>query len=346
MSMHIDDDNLHESDVNELLAGNGCDYRYAGASPDDGIGPDSRITIPFAACNPLLRTINLYPCASGFDTGDRVLFNPYLLYVHAGRGRFRIGDTLHEAEPGDLYHCPAGVVQRIIADRDEPFLLTGIDFDWTRHHEGAEMPWPTTPQRFEHGRIPRPLFVPDLEQFPVLVRLPGDEPLREMLLTILEAYDRRARYWEVLAGGLLKCVLAVMMQAWHLREAEGRPPEIDRRLGAVIRYLAAHHGPGITCAAVAARFHYHPDHLSRRMVRYAGMSLKQYLTGLRIREAITLLRYSDRTITEIAEQTGFSSPAHFSRTFRLETGHPPSALRRMPADPAARIRADAPGGAV
>ena len=323
LSMHNGDDNLHESDVN---------------------GDAAVIAFPLAACNPLLRTVNLYPCTPGFDTGDRVLYNPYLLYVHAGRGRFRIGDTLYEAEPGDLYHCPAGVVQRIIAERDEPFLLTGIDFDWTRHHEGTAMLWATTPQRFERDRIPRPLYVPDLEPFPTLVRLPGDETLRGMLLSILEAYDRRARYWEAKAGGLLKGVLAMMVQAWDGGETEGHPPETGHRLGAIVRYLSAHHGPGITCAAVAARFHYHPDHLSRRMVQYAGMTLKQYLTGLRIREAITLLRYSDRTIAEIAEQTGFSSPAHFSRVFRMETGHPPSVLRRMSAGQTARESMAAPSG--
>ena len=294
--------------------------------------------IPFADCNPLLRTINLYPCTPGFDTGDRVLYNPYLLYVHTGRGCFRIGETMYEAEPGDLYHCPAGVVQRIVANREDPFLLTGIDFDWTRHHDGTAMPWATTPQRFEPDRIPRPLYIPALEGdpepagFPERVRLPGEESVRNMLLTILEAYDRRARYWEVKACGLLKAVLAMMLQAWHRRMVEKRPSSENHRLGAVVRHLAAHHGPGVTCADVAAQFHYHPDHLSRLMVQYAGMSLKQYLTGLRIREAITLLRYSDRTIADIAEQTGFSSPSHFSRVFREETGHPPSALRRVPVE--------------
>jgi len=71
-------------------------------------------------------------------------------------------------------------------------------------------------------------------------------------------------------------------------------------------------------------FHYHPDHLSRLMKLYAGMTLKQYLTGLRIREALSLLRYSDLPLTEIAEKTGFCSQSHFSRVFREKTGHPPS----------------------
>ena len=286
--------------------------------------------IPLADCNPLLRTINLYPCTPGFDTSDRILYNAYLLYVHAGRGWFRIGETMYEAEPGDLYHCPTGVVQRIVADQEEPFLLTGVDFDWTRHHDGTTMPWATTPRHFEPERIPQPMYHPALEGFPERVRLAGDETVRDMLLTILEAYDRRARFWEVKAAGLLKAVLVMMLQAWHHRMVEKHPPGVNHRLGAVVRHLAAHHGAGVTCAGVAAQFHYHPDHLSRLMVQYAGMSLKHYLTGLRIREAITLLRYSDRTIADIAEQTGFSSPAHFSRVFRTETGHPPSALRRLP----------------
>lgn len=282
------------------------------------------MTIPLEACAPHLRMVNLFPCRSGFDTGERVLYNPYLLYVHAGRGLFRIGTFWHQAEPGDLYYCPAGTVQRIQADRQDPFLLTGVDFDLTHHHREQGLPHPASPETFRIEELPFPSYQLVAPGFPEVLHLPGEDDLREMLLTMRAHFDQRALHWEALCGGLLKAVLARMLQA---RQLACGGLEERQRLYAVLRYLAEHHGPETTCASVAGVFHYHPDHLSRLMRMHAGMSLKQYLTGLRIRTALSLLRYSDASLTEIAEKTGFCSLAHFSRVFKEKTGNSPSACR-------------------
>ncbi len=282
------------------------------------------VIVSLEECAPHLRTINLFPCRSGFDTGERVLYNPYLLYVHSGRGVFRIGECRYEAEPGDLYYCPAGTVQQIQADTKDPFLLTGIDFDLTSHHRERSLPHPSAPEAFRPGEIPLPAYLLESPGLPEFLRCPGDEELRELLLTMLAQHDRRALHWEAQVGGLLKAVLACMLRLRMLpREARAG----TNGLSAVVRHLAANHGAGVTCASIAAEFHYHPDHLSRLMRLYAGMTLKQYLTGLRIREALSMLRYSDLPLAEISERTGFCSQAHFSNAFREKMGHSPSSYR-------------------
>lgn len=66
----------------------------------------------------------------------------------------------------------------------------------------------------------------------------------------------------------------------------------------------------------------------RRVFRqHAGMSLKQYQTGIRIRRACELLRSSNRSVKEIAGHLGYSSPFHFSMQFSRATGLSPSAWR-------------------
>jgi AraC-like DNA-binding protein len=281
-----------------------------------------RVEIDLDACAPQLRTVNLFPCRPGFDTDERVLYNPYLLYVHSGKGMFQIGSTRHVAESGDLFFCPAGIVQRIQADQEDPFLLTGVDFDLTHHHRDIQLPHSSSPDVFTPSGIPLPEHVLTSPGLPEVVHFPEDSEIRETLLAMLGHHEQRLMHGSALCGGMLKVVLARMLQA---RQLSGVGVEERRRLSAVLRYLAAHHGPGITCASVARAFHYHPDHLSRLMRMHAGMSLKQYLTGLRIRTALSLLRYSDASLTEIAEKTGFCSLAHFSRVFKEKTGNSPSA---------------------
>ena len=75
-----------------------------------------------------LYAINLFQCEPGFQTGKRVLPSQYLLYVHRGTGRFKIGSEVHEAKAGDCFYCPPGVGNSIYAEQEDPFLLSGIEF--------------------------------------------------------------------------------------------------------------------------------------------------------------------------------------------------------------------------
>jgi AraC-like DNA-binding protein len=278
----------------------------------------------FADINPHVRAINLYPCVPGFDTEDRILYDHYLLYVHGGKGAFRVGETWYESEPGDLYYCPPGLVQRIRADEADPFLLTGVDFDLTLRHRDRTLPYSTEAAAFDPGLLPPTPSCAELDRLPAVLHLSGDPVVRERLLAILAVYDGGPLHGAQETGGLLKALLARLLRAASMERAGGCGTS---RVEEVVRYLSEHHGSGVTVASTAERFHYHPDHLSRLMKAYSGMTLKRYLTGLRVREALALLRDTREPITSIAERTGFYSAAHFSRVFHEETGHPPSAFR-------------------
>jgi len=58
-----------------------------------------------------------------------------------------------------------------------------------------------------------------------------------------------------------------------------------------------------------------------------GMSLSEYVTGLRIKKAQDLLRTSDMTVTQIAEAAGFSSAKYFREIFKKQTGVSPQQYR-------------------
>jgi transcriptional regulator GlxA family with amidase domain len=55
-----------------------------------------------------------------------------------------------------------------------------------------------------------------------------------------------------------------------------------------------------------------------------GISPIEQLIALRIQAAKDLLKYSNMTITDIAEETGFSSIHYFSRKFKQATGMSPT----------------------
>ena len=82
----------------------------------------------------------------------------------------------------------------------------------------------------------------------------------------------------------------------------------------------------LTLDTVAKEFGYNPSYLSRAFRETFGISFVKYLTMLRLREAVLLLRSGDRSVTECAMESGFGSMRSFYRAFREEFGASPKKL--------------------
>ena len=70
------------------------------------------------------------------------------------------------------------------------------------------------------------------------------------------------------------------------------------------------------------------SHFSHAFKASTGLPPHQWQMKARIDRVKILLRNRDLSLTEIAAETGFSDPAHFTRMFRRQTGASPSAWRR------------------
>jgi AraC family transcriptional regulator, transcriptional activator of pobA len=70
-----------------------------------------------------------------------------------------------------------------------------------------------------------------------------------------------------------------------------------------------------------------PTHLTRVCRQVSGRAALDILTDRRHFEARRLLRDSKLQISDIARQSGFASPAYFTRAFRNRTGQSPSEFR-------------------
>ncbi len=67
--------------------------------------------------------------------------------------------------------------------------------------------------------------------------------------------------------------------------------------------------------------------LYRKLKALTGHSLTEFIRGVRLEKACKLIEDKKLNMTEIAYETGFSSPSHFSRVFKKVYGKPPSKKR-------------------
>lgn len=97
-------------------------------------------------------------------------------------------------------------------------------------------------------------------------------------------------------------------------------PDNDSFVSRVISYIKKYYTTPITSQTLCSEFYCSRSHLSHAFNKETGVSLKEYLTELRINAAKSLLKNSNLNITEIALSVGFSDGNYFSGVFKKRTG--------------------------
>lgn len=116
------------------------------------------------------------------------------------------------------------------------------------------------------------------------------------------------------------------------RQQKGPPRAGDhpprRQVEQITTYLAEHYRDDITTADVGAAVGLHPNYAMTLFRRECGMSIWQYLIRLRLSHAQRELLRSDKTVLEVALDSGFGSLARFYAAFAKECGVSPSEFRK------------------
>ena len=108
------------------------------------------------------------------------------------------------------------------------------------------------------------------------------------------------------------------------REAE----EFNRRLLRARDAMDRAYAEPLDVRAVAAVAHVSEAHFIRSFRAVFGETPHHYLQRRRVERSMFLLRETDRSVTDICFDVGFTSRGTFSRTFRDIVGETPSDYRR------------------
>ncbi len=200
-----------------------------------------------------------------------------------------VGRRRRTARSGDLFVIPAGTPHGFAQHgRSRPVCLV-LDYDL---EDAGRV-------RAAHRRLP-----PDRinELHALLARVPA-----KGRLTLSD-------YSAILA------VVALLLNQTPQPIAPAREPGVFEKVRDLVRRPAS-------LAQVARDAGYHPDHLTRKLKRETGLGLRALRDRVRLASAQAALRRAP-TIAEAATQAGFDDPNYFTRWFRRQTGHAPSAWRR------------------
>ena len=227
-------------------------------------------------------------------------------YVVGGRGTVKLHRRVHLLEPGSLFSYGPGIRHDIAGDPAAPLVKYFVDFSGRR--AGALL----RSGSLAGGRVSRVFPVHELQ--PVF-----DELIRCGL---------RGTRFSVAAGEKL-------LEALVLKIGAARAPWQGRETLAFStcqkcrQYIQQHFRRLKTLEQIAAECRLNPAYLCRLFRRYDHQTPYQYLLRLKMNLAAERLRQPEVLVKQVAEETGFGDPFHFSRAFKSVFGLSPDAFRRL-----------------
>ena len=93
-------------------------------------------------------------------------------------------------------------------------------------------------------------------------------------------------------------------------------------------YIDSHLSDAITVSDLCSRFHISKTALYNLSIRDFKMGIKEYIRSARIEKAKQLLNTPEKSIQDIAKETGFKDCNYFTRYFGKIVGMTPTGFRK------------------
>lgn len=124
-------------------------------------------------------------------------------------------------------------------------------------------------------------------------------------------------------------VYSSLLKAVSMQQPVSARDDYPKPLLRALTYIQKHYNTKFSIDDLAFRSGVSAPHLFRLFRRYLGITPHQYILSAQMAWARTALVSTDKTIQEIAFESGFENLEVFYRCFRKENGMPPGEYRRM-----------------
>ena len=205
-------------------------------------------------------------------------------------------------------------------------------------------------QKTEGLEIINCLFMPDyidraLSDCPTLADLLSNKILRFGVPVDIKAADRifhdddgtvgrlmhkMLKEYEKAATGYMELLRCYLTQALVIavRASEQIKPHLHPATQGVIDYLHRHYAEPLSLDAIGKQTGYTAPYISGVFSRDMGMTVRSFLQRLRIEKACSLMDKTDLTLSQIAQQVGYTDSKHFADLFRRHKDMSPKAYKK------------------
>ena len=244
-------------------------------------------------------------------------------YVEEGSGYHYIEDQMIPIKRGDLFVIPIGTSHVFRpSSRDKQLVIYNCIFRTCLLEQLKSVVCETSMlHSFLYGSPPHTAkWMQFQDKF-------------DMFLSIMHGMYReflkKGPRYEFLMMGQLIQVLA-MLQRYECDGSLVSTP--TNNMDDAIQYINVHFATNLTVQQVAERSFMSPSHFQRLFKKTSGVTFMQYLQNIRIQRCCELLKSTEISIQEAANQVGYQDMKFFHALFRKKTGVTPREYRRSTHD--------------
>lgn len=123
--------------------------------------------------------------------------------------------------------------------------------------------------------------------------------------------------------GLIGAIAAIYQEIGQITE-EARGSGLYLR---ITEYLYRHYSEPVTLKTLAADFNMNYSYLSSYFSSHMGQGINEFLNSVRVEKAKELLAASELSLSEIAQEIGYTDQSYFGKVFKKQTGYSPHTYR-------------------
>jgi len=143
----------------------------------------------------------------------------------------------------------------------------------------------------------------------------------------LEKSKKEIGYISIITSGLLRIIVEIIrvqqkrntIQIHHIQYDQQQVQAVNGAL----HYIDAHKKEPIKMDSLCKHLGVSNSYLYKAFIEIMGLAPSKYILQFKIKKAKELLRQNTYSVAEVSLMLGFSSPYHFSHTFKMMTGITP-----------------------
>lgn len=156
----------------------------------------------------------------------------------------------------------------------------------------------------------------------------GNTRFENLLREILELFKKKGVCTEILASELLMKLLTEILVSVTKEGIPAYSEDPGSKLYAIREYIDVHFLEKLSLNTLGEEFFISKFHLSREFKKTFGMNITDYIQLQRITYAKRILRFSDKSLDEIATMCQINDASHFIKQFKMSEGMTPREFRR------------------
>ena len=279
---------------------------------------DLRVSFELSGINFTILSISEETIMTPFPGHSHSKNSYELHYIKFGSGTLIADGTTYRIEPNTFYITGPEVFHEQISDTDAPMVEYGIYLQAS----SVQTVRKDNPMSLF---LNTPFFICNTKDY--------SESLEEIMEQIFKELSDKPFGYELMTAALLEQYLLTVTRLYGKKPA--KPTGSPQNSPADMTYLTIEEAflydyKDLTLSKLAERVNLGPRQTERLLNKHYNMTFSQKKAEARMSAALLLLKGTQKSIGEISEELGFSSPEHFSNAFKKYFKKTPGTYRKAP----------------